>query len=87
MHPKCINFVKGAVEAYKTDMPTKVADTPYPTKCALTKDTVVDQSEIDLYTQKGYARIVGLLMWARLSKRSFKRQTPNRFTVLNVLTF
>ena len=46
-------FVKGAIEAYKTDMPTKVADTPYPAKCALTKDTVVDQSEIDLYTQKG----------------------------------
>ena len=57
-------FVKGAVEAYRNELPTKVVDTPYPAKCSLTKDTVVDQSEIDLYTKKGYARVVGLLMWA-----------------------
>ena len=57
-------FVKGAVAAFSSEMPAKPATTPYPPKDTLTKDTIVSDAEVKLYQDKGYARVIGLLLWA-----------------------
>ncbi len=61
---KMTAFVRGAVEAFKHHMPKRASTTPYPPKDTLTKDTVVLEPEITEYTNKGYSRLIGMLLWA-----------------------
>ena len=61
---KMTAFVRGAVEAFKHHMPKRASTTPYPPKDTLTKDTEVLEPEITEYTNKGYSRLIGMLLWA-----------------------
>ena len=60
---KMTAFVRGAVEAFKQYMPAKSATTPYPPKDTLTKDTFVTEAEIKLYSERGFSRLIGMLLW------------------------
>ena len=60
---KMTAFVRGAVEAFKEYLPAKPATTPYPPKDELTKDTVVTEAEIKLYKERGFSRLIGMLLW------------------------
>ena len=61
---KMTAFVRGAVDAFKEHMPAKASTAPYPPKDTLTKDTVVPEPEIKEYLDKGYPRLIGMLLWA-----------------------
>ena len=61
---KMTAFVRGAVEAFKEYLPAKAATAPYPPKDTLTKDTIVPEDEIKEYLNKGYPRLIGMLLWA-----------------------
>jgi hypothetical protein len=60
---KMTAFVRGAVEAFRQYLPSKSATTPYPPGDKLTKDTAVTETEIQLYTKRGYPRLIGMLLW------------------------
>jgi hypothetical protein len=57
-------FVRGAVEAFKEHLPSKASTSPYPPKDDLTKDSAVTDLEIKEYLEKGYPRLIGMLLWA-----------------------
>jgi len=61
---KMTAFVRGAVEAFKHHMPKYASTTPYPPKDNLTKDEVIPEHESTEYTNKGYPRLIGMLLWA-----------------------
>ena len=61
---KMTAFVRGAVEAFKHHMPKRASTTPYPPGDSLTKDIAIPESEIAQYNEKGYARLIGMLLWA-----------------------
>jgi len=61
---KMTAFVRGAVEAFRHHMPKRQSTTPYPPGDSLTKDIVIPEDEIKKYNELGYARLIGMLLWA-----------------------